>query len=194
MSLTRAQIAAEISAQLPDNTTGLITPALLRDTVQDIADAAPNLADGDLNATAVGLGNVDNTSDANKPVSTATQTVLDTKTQQFTFVLSIGVVATVGTNKTNALIVTKARTITKAFATAKTGPTGASLIFDINVNGSTIWSTQGNRLAIVAGATYGTQTSFNTTALVEGDLLTIDLDQVGSTIAGQDITVVLSTI
>jgi hypothetical protein len=30
----------------------------------------------------VGLGNVDNTSDANKPVSTATQTALDTKTDK----------------------------------------------------------------------------------------------------------------
>jgi hypothetical protein len=32
-----------------------------------------------LDKTAVGLGNVDNTSDANKPVSTATQTALDGK-------------------------------------------------------------------------------------------------------------------
>lgn len=32
-----------------------------------------------LDKTSVGLGNVDNTSDANKPISTATQTVLDTK-------------------------------------------------------------------------------------------------------------------
>jgi hypothetical protein len=36
-----------------------------------------DLAKGD-----VGLGNVDNTSDANKPVSTATQTALDTKTNK----------------------------------------------------------------------------------------------------------------
>ena len=35
-----------------------------------------------LNNTAVGLGNVDNTSDANKPVSTATQTALDAKTNK----------------------------------------------------------------------------------------------------------------
>jgi hypothetical protein len=37
------------------------------------------LAAGTIDKTAVGLGNVDNTSDANKPVSTATQTALDTK-------------------------------------------------------------------------------------------------------------------
>jgi hypothetical protein len=35
-----------------------------------------------LNKTAVGLGNVDNTSDANKPVSTAQQTALDGKTNK----------------------------------------------------------------------------------------------------------------
>lgn len=35
-----------------------------------------------LNKTAVGLGNVDNTSDVNKPVSTATQTALDAKTNK----------------------------------------------------------------------------------------------------------------
>jgi hypothetical protein len=40
-----------------------------------------NTRDGDvvLTSTDVGLGNVDNTSDANKPVSTATQTALDLK-------------------------------------------------------------------------------------------------------------------
>jgi len=40
---------------------------------------ADRLAAGTLDKTAVGLGNVDNTSDANKPVSTATQTALDNK-------------------------------------------------------------------------------------------------------------------
>jgi hypothetical protein len=40
---------------------------------------ADRLAAGTLDKTAVGLGNVDNTSDANKPVSTATQTALDLK-------------------------------------------------------------------------------------------------------------------
>ncbi|AMV24177.1 hypothetical protein VT84_07255 [Gemmata sp. SH-PL17] len=64
-------------------------------------------------------------------------------------------------------------------------------MFDINVNGATIWSTQANRLKIAAGATSGTQSTFNTTTVAEGDLLTIDVDQVGSTVAGQDVTVYL---
>lgn len=40
--------------------------------------------DGTLNKSAVGLGNVDNTSDASKPVSTATQTALDAIAQTLT--------------------------------------------------------------------------------------------------------------
>jgi hypothetical protein len=95
----------------------------------------------------------------------------------------------VGTNVCPAIIVPFPLTITKAFAYAKTGPTGADLIFDINKNGTTIWSTQSNRLKIAAAATSGNQTTFNTTSLAEGDILTVDVDQVGSTIAGADVTV-----
>jgi hypothetical protein len=109
-----------------------------------------------------------------------------------TFALAVGVDATTGTGKTNPICIPYATTITKAYINATTGPTGADYIVDINKNGSTIWATQGNRLKIVAGATSGTQTSFNTTSLVEGDLLTIDVDQVGSTIPGQSVTVLLS--
>lgn len=108
-----------------------------------------------------------------------------------TFILALGEAITVGANKTNILIAPVDCIIQKVFAVAKTGPTGADLIFDINLNGSTIWSTQSNRLKIVAGGTTGNTTTFNTTAIAAGDQLTIDVDQVGSTIAGQDVTVSL---
>jgi len=109
-----------------------------------------------------------------------------------TFALAIGTPITIGNNKTNEIIAPMDGTITKAYARAKTGPTDADLIFDINLNGSTIWATQGNRLKIVDGNTTGTETSFDTTAVSEGDYFSIDVDQVGSTIAGQDVTVELS--
>lgn len=112
-------------------------------------------------------------------------------TTNITWVLAAGEAATTGTNKTNAIVIPRAGTIQKVFAYAKTGPTGAALIFDINKNGTTIWSTQANRIQIAAGAIEGTQTSFNTTSLAEGDIITIDVDQIGSTIAGQDITIIL---
>jgi hypothetical protein len=46
---------------------------------------ADRLAAGTLDKNAVGLGNVDNTSDANKPISTATQTALDGKQNTSTY-------------------------------------------------------------------------------------------------------------
>lgn len=121
----------------------------------------------------------------------ATSGGTDTNSRFFTFVLHRGENATTGINKTNKLIVDKAYTINKVYAYATTAPTGSALIFDINLNGSTIWSTQANRIQIATGANYGTQTSFNSTALVEGDVLSIDIDQIGSIIAGSDITVIL---
>lgn len=87
------------------------------------------------------------------------------------------------------IVVTKPLTIVKAYGNVKVAPTDDDILVDINKNGSTIWSTQANRLTIADAATAGTQTSFNTTALVEGDILTFDIDQVGSTLAGSDITV-----
>lgn len=48
------------------------------DTIEDGFDAVEAAVDG-ITKTSLGLGNVDNTSDANKPVSTATQTALDLK-------------------------------------------------------------------------------------------------------------------
>jgi len=82
-------------------------------------------------------------------------------------------------------------TISKAYAICQTGPTGADLIFDIHLNGTTIWTTTGNRVKIADGTYTGTQTSFDSTALVENDYLELYIDQVGSTAAGGDITVEL---
>jgi len=105
----------------------------------------------------------------------------------FTYVDFVGV----GTSVTPVLIAPRTLTIVKAYANVKTNPTGADLILDINKNASTIWSTQANRLTISDGNTSGTQTSFNTTTLAEGDILTLDIDQIGSTVPGADLTVSL---
>lgn len=99
---------------------------------------------------------------------------------------------TTGTDKTNHYIIPRNCNFAKAFATAKTGPVGSNLVFDIKKNGTSLWSVNtGNRLAIVAGQTKGTQTSFDTTTGSEGDELSIDVVSVGSTTAGQNITVQL---
>lgn len=103
-----------------------------------------------------------------------------------------GTLAT-GTSQTPIVVITASETMSKVYANVKTAPTGQSILIDINLNGSTIWSTQSNRVAIAAAATAGTQTSFDTTALVQGDVLTFDIDQVGSGTAGADLTIEVKT-
>ena len=71
-----------------------------------------------------------------------------------------------------------------------TAPTGASVIVDVNKNGTTIFTTQANRPTIAAGANAGGPGATpNVTSLVAGDYITVDIDQVGSTVAGADLTV-----
>ena len=85
-----------------------------------------------------------------------------------------------------------AGTIVKVIANVNTAPVGASIIADVNLNGTSIWNTtQANRVSISASATSGSQTSFDTTAISENDVITVDVDQVGSTTAGQDLTVMV---
>lgn len=80
-----------------------------------------------------------------------------------------------------------ARTISSVRMYSDTAPTGASLILDININGTSIWdSTQANRVKVLATENAGTQTSFDTTSLSAGDRVTVDIDQIGSGTAGGD--------
>lgn len=101
-----------------------------------------------------------------------------------------GTLAT-GSNQGPRYIVPQDMTIQKVWLRARTAPTGASILIDINKNGSTIWSSQGNRGSISAGQLSGNTEIFNTIELSAGDYLDLDIDQIGSTIAGEDLTVVL---
>ncbi len=101
--------------------------------------------------------------------------------------------AAVGADKSAFLQMDFNATIVAAYARAKTAPSGANLIFDINKNGTSIWATrQGNRLKIASGSNSGSQVLFDTTLLNKNDTLSIDIDQVGSSGAGKDITVKLT--
>lgn len=76
---------------------------------------------------------------------------------------------------------------------AATSPTGADLIVDVHKNGTTIFTTQANRPRIVAGDAdgVGAEVVPDVTAIAEGEYLTVDIDQVGSTVPGEDLTVVV---
>lgn len=82
-----------------------------------------------------------------------------------------------------------ALTISAVRASVGTAPTGASIIVDVNINGSTIYSTQANRPSISAGSTTGTGGTRSTSILSNGSYLTADIDQVGSVVSGNDLVV-----
>lgn len=74
-------------------------------------------------------------------------------------------------------------------ASAGTAPTGADLILDIHKNGTTIFTTQTNRPTITAGETSEDSQAPDVIAVAAGDLISLQLDQIGSTVAGADLSV-----
>jgi hypothetical protein len=99
-----------------------------------------------------------------------------------------GTLAT-GTDKAPTILAPCSLTITVVKLVVKTAPTGQAIIVDVNKNGTTIFTTQGNRPQIAAGSTTGDSGTPDVTSLAEGDKITIDVDQVGSGTAGVDLTV-----
>lgn len=81
-------------------------------------------------------------------------------------------------------------TINGVRASVGTAPTGASIIIDIKVNGTTIFTTQANRPTIAAAAFASSYvTNMDVTSVAAGSYITVDVAQVGSTIPGSDLTV-----
>lgn len=83
------------------------------------------------------------------------------------------------------------RTLTFASvrATAVTAPTGATLIVDVNKDGTTIFTTQASRPTIAISGNTNKVTNPDVTTIADGSYLTVNVDQVGSTVAGSDLTV-----
>lgn len=93
--------------------------------------------------------------------------------------------ATTGAKKTQALIPCPL-TISTVIVYSDVAPTGASLIADINKNGTTIFTTQGNRPEVAIGGHADESGTPNITSLAKGDRVSVDVDQVGSTVKGGD--------
>lgn len=82
----------------------------------------------------------------------------------------------------------KTRTIIGVRASVGTAPTGASIIVDVLKNGTTIFTGGTDRPTIAISGTTDTGTPA-VTSWANGDYLTVNIAQVGSTIAGADLTV-----
>ena len=83
-----------------------------------------------------------------------------------------------------------AMTLTSVRASVTTAPTGSSLIIDINEGGASILST---KLSIDAGEKTSTTAAsaavLSDTSLADDAEITVDFDQVGSTVAGTGVKI-----
>lgn len=95
------------------------------------------------------------------------------------------------TTGTHRFYVQKAHKILEVEASVGVAPTGASVIVDVNKNGTTVHTTQGNRATIAASGFVDAATDVEVNTLADGDYLTVDIDQIGSTLPGEDLTVVI---
>jgi hypothetical protein len=98
-----------------------------------------------------------------------------------------------GTGKAEFQIVHGGFTLTAIYATVTTAPTGSTLIVDVNDDGTSIMTT--NKLSIKKKKkttdTAATGPTLTTTSLAENSVMTVDIDQVGSTVAGAGLKVYL---
>ena len=78
-------------------------------------------------------------------------------------------------------------TLAKFSAYLETAPSGSDFTVDLKIN----WTTQATA-TITAGTTSWTTTTFTNTTLNEWDLITYEITQVGSNIAGADLTLWLN--
>lgn len=82
-----------------------------------------------------------------------------------------------------------ALTISEVHIAVNTAPTGAAILVDVNENGVTIFTVQGNRPTILATAFTGNTIVINAPTWDNDNYLTVDVDQVGAAVAGSDLTI-----
>ncbi len=90
-----------------------------------------------------------------------------------------------------SIIIPQTMIITDIRIAVDTAPTGADLILDINLNGTTLYTTQNNRPTIQIDEISAIAMLPDITSLSLGDKLTLDIDQIGSTVAGENLSVII---
>lgn len=80
--------------------------------------------------------------------------------------------------------------IVNVTAVVGTAPTGATLIVDVEKDGVTIFTTQANRPVVpIAGTESPVSARPDVTQVAAGEVLALQVDQIGSTVAGADLDV-----
>lgn len=98
--------------------------------------------------------------------------------------------AVVGTGIT-PWVAPRALKIKNVVMACHTAPGTQSLIGDVNKNGTTIFTTQGNRPTITTGQTKDTSSVPDVVDFAAGDVLTCDIDQIGTSPAGDEVVFII---
>ena len=117
---------------------------------------------------------------------TAWNRVGGSKVATFTFAGTLSVISGAA-----RLYFPTAVTILGISAAVGTAPSGASVVVDVNKNGTTIFTTQANRPTIAAGTNTDLTNTPDVTTISANDYLTVDVDQIGSGTAGANLTVTI---
>ena len=74
---------------------------------------------------------------------------------------------------------------------AAVSPTAHCIIVDVNVSGTTVFTTPGNRPTIAVSTFVAAQATIEDAAHTNGQYLTVDVDQIGSTLPGENLVVAI---
>ena len=99
--------------------------------------------------------------------------------------------AETGTNVSAQLFIYSEGNIRVARAYASTAPTGAALQIDIQYLGTSIWTSTANQVILAAGSTSTSVATFAQTSVTAGGLFKLDIDTIGATAAGGNVTVMV---
>ena len=189
---------------------------LTEDNFADLIDAIQEAAQEHQHVSGGGAGsgtgdagpviNLQSGTAANKPGSPAVGDIyIETDTGKVHFCISAGnwdtlkvwktIVFTVpgvlkaGTQVAPTIIVDAAMEIDHVYGYVRTPSSVSAVIADVNKNGTSIFTNQGNRVWLVAGDNEDQTDTPGVTSLLKNDRLDIDLDQVDSGGAAADLTV-----
>lgn len=108
----------------------------------------------------------------------------------FQHILTVPGALTTGTDKAAHFQMPDKALIDEVRCHVGTQPVGASVIVDVNDDGTTIFTTQGNRPEIADSTSDDTSgVADGGTAVAKDSVITVDIDQIGSGTAGSDLTV-----
>ena len=181
----------------------------LIDAIQEAAQEHQHVSDGGADSGTGNAGpviNLQSGTEAQKPGTPAVGDIyIETDTKKVYFCFSAGTWTTLkvwktlvftvpgvleaGTNVAPAIPVDAAMEIDHCYGYIKTVIAVSAVIVDVNKNGSSIFTNQGNRVWIFGSVHHDTTDTPGVTTLNLNDVVTIDLDQADSGEEAADLTV-----